>query len=201
VDKLPNPPVTQYIGDFGQTYYFAITSYGGNAGSRASYWQNASQDGIFYLNSATRIGDVTDGLSNTVLFGERYHNDPVFDNLQAQAGSSPINTYGGWAWANPYAMEDITLGSYSTVPIGSTPDPNYLTLNTISINYTTPPGAQMMTYDLMAARLNAFGSGHSNGANFCYGDGSVHFLTNGLNPQILQLLCVKDDGRIFPAQD
>jgi prepilin-type N-terminal cleavage/methylation domain-containing protein/prepilin-type processing-associated H-X9-DG protein len=200
VDHLPSPAITQYVGDGGVTYYFAITSYCGNAGSRASYWQNASQDGIFYLNSSTRVADVVDGLSNTVFFGERYHFDPVFDQLQAQSGGSAINTYGGWAWANPYAMEDMTLGSYST-PFNATPDPNYPTLGTISVNYMLPQGTPTLTFDLQDARLNAFGSGHTNGANFCFADGSVHFLTNGLVPSVLQMLCVKDDRMITPPLD
>jgi prepilin-type N-terminal cleavage/methylation domain-containing protein/prepilin-type processing-associated H-X9-DG protein len=197
VDPLPSPAITQYTNDSGTTYNFAITSYGGNAGSRASYWKSASQDGMFCLNSKVRIGDVTDGLSNTFFFGERFHWDPVFDALRTQTGDALINTFGGWAWANPYAMEDDTLGSYSTVPIGSAPDPSYPTLNTISINYLIPAGTTTLTYDLMDARLNAFGSGHSGGANFCYGDGSVHFLTNSISPQILQLLCVRNDGQVF----
>jgi prepilin-type N-terminal cleavage/methylation domain-containing protein len=195
-DQL-NPPVTSYTSDGGTTYYFSITSYGGNAGSRSSYWKSASHDGMFCLNSKVKIADVTDGLSNTVLFGERYHFDPVFDALQTASGGSLINTFGGWAWANPYAMEDVTLASYSTVPIGSTPDPNYPTLNSITINYTTPPGTPSLTYDLQDARINAFGSGHTGGANFCHGDGSVHFLSNTTSPQVLQLLCVRNDGQVI----
>ncbi len=195
-DLLPDNGVTTFKTG-GITYNFAITSYGGCAGSRAAFWQDTSKDGMFYLNSTTRVADVLDGVSNTIMFGERYHYDPVFDKFN----SSKLNTFGGWAWANPNAMEDVTLGAWATVPIGSPPDPNNPNLNSISVNYQTPPGTTAWNFALEDSRLNAFGSGHGNGANFCYGDGSVHFLTNQLTPQILQLLCVRNDRQFVPPQD
>jgi prepilin-type N-terminal cleavage/methylation domain-containing protein len=174
-DPLPNRGVTTYTGDNGTVYYFAQTSYGGNAGSVSVYWPNATRDGIFYLNSNVHIADVSDGLSNTILFGERYHRDPVFDFL---SGGS-ITTYGGWAWANVYSMEDQTLSAQAPInyliPAGVTADPTYYYQNT---------------------RLGAFGSGHTNGANFALGDGSVHFLSTSTPQLVLQQLCTRAGGEV-----
>jgi prepilin-type N-terminal cleavage/methylation domain-containing protein len=174
-DPLPNNGVTTYNGDNGTVYYFAQTSYGGNAGSVSVYWPNASQDGMFYLNSSVRIGDVTDGLSNTILFGERYHWDPTFDIL---TGGS-ITTYGAWAWANVYSMEDQTLSAQAP------------------INYLIPPSVTAdPTYYYQNTRLGAFGSGHTNGANFALGDGSVHFFSSSTPQLILQQLCTRAGGEV-----
>ncbi len=177
-DQLPSPPVTIYTDDSGNQFYFGMSSYGGNAGLRGVYWQYATQDGMFCLNSKVRIADVTDGTSNTLFYGERYHYDPVFDALQAANGGPLITTYGGWAWANPYAMEDHTLSAYSP------------------INYMIPPGTPQMTYDLSDARLNAFGSGHPGGANFAYVDGSVHFLSASTPQLVLQALATRAGGEV-----
>jgi prepilin-type N-terminal cleavage/methylation domain-containing protein/prepilin-type processing-associated H-X9-DG protein len=178
-DQLPSPAQTTYTSDSGTVYYFGMTSYGGNAGSRGVYWQYATQDGMFCLNSKVKIADVTDGTSNTIFYGERYHYDLVWDALQTANGGSLINTYGGWAWANPYAMEDHTQSAYSP------------------INYLIPAGTTQITYDLSDARLNAWGSGHTGGANFAFVDGSVHFLTNSTTQTALQALATRAGGEVL----
>jgi prepilin-type N-terminal cleavage/methylation domain-containing protein/prepilin-type processing-associated H-X9-DG protein len=180
-DQLPSPAQTTYTGDNGTVYYLGMTSYGGNAGSRGVYWQYATQDGMFCLNSKVKIADLTDGTSNTFFFGERFHWDPVWDALQTASGGQLINSYGGWAWANPYAMEDQTESAYSP------------------INYLTPPGTTNLTYDLQDARLSAWGSGHAGGANFAFVDGSVHFLTSAVTQTVLQALATRAGGEVISA--
>jgi prepilin-type N-terminal cleavage/methylation domain-containing protein/prepilin-type processing-associated H-X9-DG protein len=175
-DQLPTPAVTTYTGDNGTIYYFGMTSYVGNAGTVSMYWPSASQDGIFYLNSNVRIASVTDGTSTTLLFGERYHFDPTFDVL---SGGS-ITTYGGWAWANPYSMEDHTCSAQAPInymiPSNITSDPNYYYQNT---------------------RLGAFGSGQTGGANFAFADGSVQFLLNSTAILTLQQLATRAGGEVI----
>jgi prepilin-type N-terminal cleavage/methylation domain-containing protein/prepilin-type processing-associated H-X9-DG protein len=184
-DQLPTPAVTTYTGDDGTVYYLGMTSYGGNAGTRASYWEYASQDGMFWLNSQVKIRDVIDGTSNTLFFGERYHKDVTFDLLNPGAPTygGLINSYGGWPWANVYAMEDQTESSFSP------------------INYLTPPGTTQAqwNYTLQDARVNAFGSGHTGGANFAFVDGSVHFLADSTPLQVLQALSTRNGGEVASA--
>src|SRR5262245_35190225 len=83
----PNPV------DSGSNRWYALSSYGGNGGSRSYDPASASNDGIFHVigpgsqtaptGTPVRIADVTDGLSNTALFGERSHLDR---NNDAAAG-------------------------------------------------------------------------------------------------------------------
>jgi prepilin-type N-terminal cleavage/methylation domain-containing protein/prepilin-type processing-associated H-X9-DG protein len=116
----------------------AFPSYAGCEGTWAMYetpndglptfqaWLAAS-NGLIYSQSATRLASITDGTSNTILFGERAHGifggsdapfffwwnsgwwgDTFFDTLfpinayRKLAGqldlSDPNNTYGGWWW-------------------------------------------------------------------------------------------------------
>jgi prepilin-type N-terminal cleavage/methylation domain-containing protein/prepilin-type processing-associated H-X9-DG protein len=159
---LPNPPVTTYS-TRGVTYYFGMTSYGGCAGTISTYWQDETQDGIFYINSKTKIAGITDGTSNTLFFGERYHFDPTFDLIY-----QPLNEFSGWAWANANSTED------------------YLLSTRVPINYKVPPGTTSNPGFIYSdQRLCAFGSGHTGGANFAFADGSVHFLSD--NTPLLQL--------------
>src|SRR5207249_8178493 len=68
--------------------FYGMSSYGGNAGTRSvdpglpPAFRGLSRDGIFFIDSCVRLTDVTDGSSNTFLFGERYHRDPEFDLRQ-----------------------------------------------------------------------------------------------------------------------
>jgi prepilin-type N-terminal cleavage/methylation domain-containing protein/prepilin-type processing-associated H-X9-DG protein len=87
------------------TLYFALMNYGGCSGTSATD-QNAINmlcNGIFYMNSTVSINQITDGTSNTFLFGERSRL-----NLPATGTSQAL---GGWAWCNIYAQEDNTMNT------------------------------------------------------------------------------------------
>ncbi|HEX5270270.1 MAG TPA: DUF1559 domain-containing protein, partial [Gemmataceae bacterium] len=161
-DALPGPAVVRGYNN----YYFGMTSYGGCAGTVSTFYNVATIDGVFAINSYTRIADVLDGTSNTIFFAERYHRDPNW--TAAAGGGADITTYGGWVWTNVNAMEDLTLGT------------------SVPINWTIPAGGK--GFAVTDPRLNAIGSGHTSGANVVFGDGSVHFLTNATPLTVLQAL-------------
>jgi prepilin-type N-terminal cleavage/methylation domain-containing protein/prepilin-type processing-associated H-X9-DG protein len=158
------PPSDVVVGFSG--YYFGIISYGGCAGTVSTFYPAATRDGVFYINSATRVSDVLDGTSNTIFFAERFHYDPNW--ATASGGGADITTYGGWVWTNPNAMEDLMLGTE------------------VPINWMIPAG--QTGFAVTDPRLNAIGSGHTRGANVCMGDGSVHFLSDSINLSTLQAL-------------
>jgi prepilin-type N-terminal cleavage/methylation domain-containing protein/prepilin-type processing-associated H-X9-DG protein len=97
---MQDPPVGTY-----GIYYFGLTSYGGCSGTSQTTTLGplCLKNGIFYMNSAVRITDITDGTSNTLFFGERSRL-----NLPATSSSEAL---GGWAWANQYAQEDNTMNT------------------------------------------------------------------------------------------
>jgi prepilin-type N-terminal cleavage/methylation domain-containing protein/prepilin-type processing-associated H-X9-DG protein len=104
---MPRPAVLTY-----GNLYFGLSSYGGCAGSGATTADGraASKDGMFFINSSVRVKDVTDGMSNTLLFGERSRlNLATSDSAQAP---------GGWAWVNLYAQEDHTMNASPVVMEG-----------------------------------------------------------------------------------
>jgi prepilin-type N-terminal cleavage/methylation domain-containing protein/prepilin-type processing-associated H-X9-DG protein len=158
--------------------YYGISSYGGNGGTR-SFSLNYSgipQDGIFFRDSSVCLLGVTDGSSNTFLFGERYHRDPQFD-LEGGA----IAQLGRWACVAGW-------GTLVMVEL-STPVP---------INYQVPPGGDSSTFE---DRSIAFGSGHSGGANFAFADGSVRFVSDSIPLLTLRALSTRAGNEVVSGSD
>jgi len=171
-DQLPNPPVDSQSN---APNVWALTSYGGCGGTRAYTSQGPplTLDGIFCDGAWHRITDVSDGTSNTLLFGERSHYDPIFDS---QTGDH-MYTWGWWAFGGD---GDVLLGT--TAPL------DYMLPPTWS---SEPAAQQQQEYEL---RLNAFGSCHGGGANFALADGSVRFIADDISPVTYQALGTRANG-------
>jgi prepilin-type N-terminal cleavage/methylation domain-containing protein/prepilin-type processing-associated H-X9-DG protein len=173
---LNNPATPQYAWAFG---YYGLSSYGGNAGQR-SFGGQLSRDGIFYQDSNVRLVDVTDGASNTLLLGERYHRDPEYDRYTSTSNPAfyPFAKMGMWA-----SLHATSGGSL----------PHQLLSAPVPINYQMPPfggGPEMNN------RLCAYGSGHPGGANFALADGSVRFLSDKTDLATLQALSTRAGGEV-----
>jgi prepilin-type N-terminal cleavage/methylation domain-containing protein/prepilin-type processing-associated H-X9-DG protein len=169
-DYLPRPAV-----DLSDTSasprHWGLVSYGGNAGIRATGGE--TRDGIFFDSSAVRLAEVTDGTSNTLLFGERNHLDPNYERLCPR---DPLSTNGWWAYAFP---SDVLLSA------------------AVPVNYRVPSTAQSCD-EIKADRLCAFGSRHPGGANFAFVDGSVRFLPDTLPLSTLRGLSTRGMGEVIP---
>lgn len=154
--------------------YF-ITSYYGSAGTR-SYPRCTSgrpslcdyRDGVFDQNRAYPLAAVTDGTSNTLMFGERYHHDPLFDQIPGES----IRDW-GWCWFG--AQADVHLST------------------SVPINYKLPPAAGQLEYE---DRVNAFGSGHPGGAQFTLADASVRFISQTTSPLTFRALGTRSGGEV-----
>lgn len=160
---------------------FGTNDYAGNGGTRIYHPQsdprrlNAAamsvNDGLFNIAEPSdlhgiEIRQVTDGLSHTLMFGERNHEDPEFDRLYP---TFPLAGWCGWAWTKVVNSVGDNIG-HSAVPI----------------NYMIPQGSSGM--DVVYDRLSAWGSWHQKGANFCKADGSVHFYSDSMELSVLQAL-------------
>jgi prepilin-type N-terminal cleavage/methylation domain-containing protein/prepilin-type processing-associated H-X9-DG protein len=167
--------------------FYAMTSYGGNAGRRSFHpgdppaFPRMTRDGIFFLDSCVRLTDVKDGTSTTFLFGERFHHDPEHDrrNPIFFPGNGPLASFGKWGFVAK-GIGNVTL---------STPAP---------INYRVPPGGD---YSAVEDRNGAFGSGHPGGANFAFADGSVRFLGDRTPLPTLQALSTRAGGEVVSGGD
>jgi prepilin-type N-terminal cleavage/methylation domain-containing protein len=165
------------------SYYFGANSYFGNAGTLA--WaddspESASLNGVLYYNSSVRKDQITDGLSNTFLVGER-NSSPIPGDPSDPTNF--ISNYRGWAWTDWNSGGDVLCDAY--YPLNTTPS-------------TASPTLSSTSY----LRTN-FGSAHAAaGANFVFCDGSVHFILTSLTSTsagvaTYQRLSTIADGKVF----
>jgi prepilin-type N-terminal cleavage/methylation domain-containing protein/prepilin-type processing-associated H-X9-DG protein len=141
--------------------------------------------GVFYRNSRTRIADVTDGTSNTIFVGERSGNH----SPSTWTGAVPGGRCPAWMATQPPSVNSAPPGpAYDNADFGEA----FVLAHT---NATHLPSADFPIFD-----PDTFYSMHTGGgANFLFGDGSVHFLTSGINPATYQALGTMGGGE--PATD
>jgi prepilin-type N-terminal cleavage/methylation domain-containing protein/prepilin-type processing-associated H-X9-DG protein len=179
----------QSLNGYAQTSYFPsagtwnITAYY----SGPDCWQQDAGNGPFDDYTSYRVAQVTDGMSQTIFVGEasRFRNDPdtVF-NQWARVDWFASSAY-GWPTSRPQ-------GFGYEIPRINAP----LMINDANL---LPPGTNWPdTSDYKAWAKNpsqykefgqwGFRSQHPGGANFLFGDGSVHFLKDSLNLTVYQSL-------------
>ena len=142
-----------------------------------------SGNGLFYRNSHYTVANVTDGLSNSIFVGERSsdHSPSTWTGAVTgglcpawMAGQIPNSAPPGPAYDNTDFAEALVLAHG---------------------NGTHLPSADFPIFD-----PDTFYSMHSGrGANFLFGDGSVHFLTSSIDPNTYQYLCTIAGGEVATA--
>jgi prepilin-type N-terminal cleavage/methylation domain-containing protein/prepilin-type processing-associated H-X9-DG protein len=147
-------------------------------------------DGLFYRNSKNTFDSVTDGLSCTIFVGERSGNhSPITWTGAVTGGRVPA-----WMATTPFTIPYTPPSQAPIGPNGSAYDnadfDEALVLS--HGNATHVPSADVPFYD-----PDTFYSMHSpRGANFLFGDGSVHYLTNSIDPVTYQALTTIAGGEV-----
>jgi prepilin-type N-terminal cleavage/methylation domain-containing protein/prepilin-type processing-associated H-X9-DG protein len=175
----PRPRTFHYNG-----ITYELTSYMGNSGTNSfppSYYNAPA--GVLYVNSTVRLGDITDGTSNTIAVGER----PCSGNNEFGKGFVPTGHFG-------YGEGDTVLGSNEYALALS-----FLDLAT-NVGFKPPLAANdtasIPTGFLGYTDIAHYWSFHSGGANFLFCDGSVHFLNYSLDPTSFAAMCTRAGGEV-----
>jgi prepilin-type N-terminal cleavage/methylation domain-containing protein/prepilin-type processing-associated H-X9-DG protein len=148
----------------------AFTSYLGNSGTNL-----LSRDGVFAVNASARLTDLTDGTANTLLVGERPH------------GADGTH---GWWYAGPgqavTGSLDVVLGAAEI---------NVERSNCPRGPYAFGPGSATNPCDLFH-----WWSLHGGGANFLLADGSVHFVSYGVDAGVVPALATRQGGEVVSLE-
>jgi prepilin-type processing-associated H-X9-DG protein len=144
-----------------------------------------------------RIADAPDGTSNTIFLGEKL---PEVSGEDQRFGEY-WRPYAGWC----EGFQDVT-GTTTLVPINWYIDPNDFRWCTSSSSETKfnakipdyGPGVDPLHNMWSSAMTVGFKSKHTGGAQFVFVDGSVHFISQNINPRTYNLLGTRDDGQVLP---
>jgi prepilin-type N-terminal cleavage/methylation domain-containing protein/prepilin-type processing-associated H-X9-DG protein len=196
-----------------------FTTYGGNGGRIAFPTSQATVDGMFSLTGplsqpqANQVGvqflGVTDGLSNTILFGERIIGDGGLDSYLGAPTITPTPSpplqssamYTRWAPPYDYNAAGSLLSAQvlidSRYPGGWSPPPSP------GFGQPPPPPPPVQWNSIgpgWYARLGAYGSFHVNGVNVAMVDGSVRSLNADTPVSVLAILSTRNGGEVNPAE-
>jgi len=138
---------------------------------------DSKNKGTFFLNSHVRYEDITDGSSFTIFVGEKAHGGDLgwMSGTRATLRNtgSGVNFTRGAVTGGLAADDDGDAGRGGKAGAGADMDPDLY--------------------------VGGFSSRHPGGANFLFGDGSVRFLKNSINPRILRRLAARADGDMISA--
>ena len=134
----------------------------------------ANVNGIFNENISYNISSVTDGTSNTILFGERAQGK----FSQTDNGGGDLSDYDQYGfWADSYGFDTAFITMYPINPFNKVQLSPLYADGTLADNW-----------------VEAASSFHPGGANFAFADGSVKFLKDTINSWP-----VAPSGAIFPV--
>lgn len=167
-----------------------VVSYRGNSGSEATSdddstlpipgtksLQQVVQNGVFYACSSICLGDVTDGLSQTIV---------VAEGQTAPQFMKDGNAMDFWMIGSPQIDLCLCNGSLQGTEFSEAVGSTYAGMNL----RTREPQVSGYLMEI------SHGSYHVGGAMFLNGDGSVHFHAETIDPLAYRALGTRNEGEI-----
>lgn len=188
--------------------YYAITSYAGNHGTLNFYFgtsacntTTSTDDGMFYIaapagshagvcydrpapqpcfepSNGVNLKTVIDGTSHTLLFGERYNDDPYFDANYTGTSGLKIGEWCLWGWTGGKKGAGQVMRSAGGDP-------------PMAINQQSA-GCVLSAACCQDIRLRTWGSGHPGGAVLVFADCSATFIADSINPTTLAAISTRN---------
>jgi prepilin-type processing-associated H-X9-DG protein len=186
--------------DYGPTVYTDINPAGTATGYSLAtpYRLKASRANGLLKQGQTRIGEITDGTSNTILVGEDAGRDETFLSPYTEIsgnGGDPrgLGPYGPaqarryWRWAEP----DSAYG------VSGQPNNKFRPMHELA-PWQAPPGPLNTAGNNGGANDELF-SYHGGGINCLFGDGSVRFIKDSVNVVTLRGLVTLNGSEVLSS--
>ena len=183
------------------------TNYGANFGTT---WENFdATDGVFYMTSRLRLGDVTDGTSGTAAFSEQtIPGSSATGDRRLEAYARPQNSSANQAdlerWCDTPKPPGGVGGQFSLSWSGGAGNYRHvLTPNHRVCSEMVDPvrwiyGVSSGAYERI---LNPARSFHPGGVQVLYCDGSVRFVKETIDPATWRALGTRSGGEVVSGQD
>jgi prepilin-type processing-associated H-X9-DG protein len=180
----------------GRNWVYALSSYGGNGGTRSYFPAQATADGLFHTvgeaseplkeQRAVTLREVTDGVSRTLMWGERSHYDANYATFTSAGWGDPLDQWGWWAASTGRKMiGHVTMSAYAPINFR-------LPFGFEGREGQTPPAGSFAEFQhYVDQRLCAYGSEHPGGVNMALADGSVTVMTSAMEPSVLEAVSTR----------
>ena len=204
----PNDPVATAKGigygvaDYGATCYTDIDPTGAivTPGSAVPFRNKSTRVNGLLHQGMTRIAEITDGTSNTIAIAEDAGRDARFQSPYTEGYYDSVNvrpTIGGgpagglgvqrryWRWAEPdqaYGVSGTPNNKFRPMHEPSA----YLAAGATTAGNNAGANDEMFSY-------------HPGGVNAAFGDGSVRFIKDTVNPVVLRGLISISGGEVLSA--
>ena len=187
--------------DYAATCYTDIDPTGAKgayATAATPYRNKSTRSNGLLAKGFTRINQVTDGLSNTIAFGEDAGRDarfqsPYTEGYVAQDASAIRSSYQGtyswrkyWRWAEP----DTAFG------VSGQPN-NKFGADMEASEFS----GTVSTAGNNSGKNDELASFHGVGAQVLFGDGTVRMIKNEINPLVLRAIVTRDGGETTNDSD
>jgi prepilin-type N-terminal cleavage/methylation domain-containing protein/prepilin-type processing-associated H-X9-DG protein len=185
---------------------FSPTNYQYCSGSGANGGDTTAADGAFRINDATRVAEVTDGLSNTAFAAESILGAGGVRTIAASAPWDVRTMFASVPWQGSAAASV----NATTCAAPASLSPNRLftwadgSLSQGLYNHAYPPNTSLIDCISAVNSINigwkAARSRHPGGANALYGDGSVHFAKGGVDRTLWAAIGSRAGGEVWGAE-
>ena len=156
-----------------------------NSGIIGKGGHGIEDDGSFGNWGTIGFGSISDGSSNTIMFGEKSKHAASYTTVvDAQLWVMDFEHFGFWigpGWPN--------MRTFTEAGIVSDSDVNYVGFATGDF------GAGQYRFE------RSFGSAHPGTCNFVLGDGSTHAISNSANWRVLNQVGMRADGSVVNPTD
>lgn len=169
------------------------TNYNPNKGA-SLLWQDPLANGVIYVNSSTRFGDITDGSSQTAAFSERNITD----------GSNGISTPDADTYlssSNPQTLDEATTmcAAVDTTNLANQ-FPQFMGAPWMdgkhAYQHNSPPNARSCGFQPAGKATMTASSRHVGGVHVLMTDGAVRFASSNISISIWRAIGTRQGGEV-----